>query len=81
MAKFFLQSKFAALFAHFMSATGLEVQRPRHYGDLRYRSKRVPSVLDRRTEVEHQRLLDAATTKREARIARNIRNEAAQGRG
>lgn len=81
MSKFFLPSRFAALFAHFMSATGLQVQRPRSYNDLRYRVRRVPSELERRPEAVHQRLLVAATLKRETRIARNIRNELAQGRG
>jgi hypothetical protein len=81
MSKFMLQSRFAALFAHIMSKTGLQVQRPRSYGDLRYRVRRVPSTLELRSEAEHQRLLDAAVTKREVRAARNIRNEAAQGRG
>lgn len=81
MSKFFLQSRFAAMFAHIMSKTGLQVQRPRSYGDLRYRIRRVPSALSLRSEAEHQRLLDAAETKRETRKARNIRNERAQGRG
>ena len=77
---FLLQSKFAALFAHIMSVTGLEVQRPRHYGDLRYRARRVLPTLSRRSDAEHFRLANEAVQKRERRIARNIKNEAAQGR-
>ncbi len=77
---FLLQSKFAALFAHFMGRTGLVVHRPRSYGDHRMSVRRVLPESVTRSEGEHNRRIEAANVKRAARIARNIRNEAAQGR-
>lgn len=77
---FLLQSKFAALFAHFMGRTGLEVLRPRNFGDMRMRAKRVIPENVTRSEAEHQRRIEGANKKRAARIARNIVNVAAQGK-
>lgn len=77
---FILQSKFAALYAHFMGRTGLIVHRPRAYGDHCMSARRVLPESLTRSEGEHSRLIEAANVKRAARIARNIRNEAAQGR-
>lgn len=77
---FLLQSKFAALFAHFMGRTGLVVHRPRSYGDHRMSARRVLPESVTRSEGEHNRRIEAENVKRAARIARNIRNEAAQGR-
>ena len=77
---FLLQSKFAALFAHFMGRTGLVVHRPRSYGDHRMSARRVLPESVTRSEAEHQHRIEGANKKRAARIARNIANEAAQGR-
>lgn len=77
---FLLQSKFAALFAHIMGRTGLVVHRPRSYGDHRMSARLVLPESVTRSEGEFKRLIEAANVKRAARIARNIRNESAQGR-